>query len=149
MQNYPKARFIYSMRDAFAWYNSLLKHHSRVFKFQVFDDGGVWAPSNQQQMIQNQKNSKLVEEDALSIGEIHIPRFGLENEEELFDREIYMRHHTEHKKNALKILREKNHLLVDVTRDTRSEMKICDFLGIEQPSDQKFPHMNRDPGLVL
>ena len=94
------------------------------------------------------KNSKLVEEDALSIGEIHMLRFGLENEKELFDREIYMRHQADHKKNALKILREKNHLLIDVTRDTRIEMKICDFLKIEQPSDHQFPHLNRDPDLI-
>jgi hypothetical protein len=148
VKHYPKALFIYSMRDSFAWYNSFLKHHSRIFKFQVFDDGGVWTPSNQQQMIQNLKNSKLVEEDALSIGEIHMLRFGLENEEELFDREIYMRHHANHEKNALKILREKSHLLIDVTRDTRIEMKICDFLGIEPPSDQQFPHLNLSQGLA-
>ena len=98
VEHYPKARFIYSMRDTSAWYNSLLKHHSHIFKFQIFDDGGVLTPSNQQQMIQNLKNSKLVEEDALSIGEIHMLRFNLENEEELFNREIYMKYHAEHKK---------------------------------------------------
>ena len=110
----------------------------------------VWAPSNKQKMIQNLKNSKLVEEDTLSIGEIHMLRFGLENEEELFDREIYMMYHANHEKNALKILRKTNHLLIDMTRDTRIEMKICDFLEIEQSSssDQQFPHLNRDPDLI-
>ena len=99
-------------------------------------------PNERQEMIHNLKNFKLMKEDKLSIGDIHIARFELQNENQLFDRDIYMRHHTEHERNALKLLRSKTHLLIDVTKDARVEMKLCDFLEIDQPLN-RFPHLNK------
>lgn len=138
---YPDALFIYSIRDPRAWYNSMVKFHAKVFKFSIFQDGKYWAPCDKEQMIKalRKKTNRAYE---LSIGEIHMIRFGLATENELFDREIYMRHHVDHEKNALKLLRGKNHLMIDVTKDTRIEMKICDFLGVEQPLRHKFPCVN-------
>lgn len=142
VKKYRDAKFIYSIRNPRSWYNSMIKFHAKMFKFSIFQDDKFWSPCDKSEMMRA-LGKKVDSAYELSIGEIHMIRFGLASQNELFNRKIYMQHHIDHEKNALKSLRGTNHLMIDVTRDTRIEMKICDFLEIKQPSSHQFPHANK------
>lgn len=125
MEAYPEAKVVLTVRDPEKWYESTrstIYHISRVTSSPLFSVVGLFAPGPR-------RVSKMVNRV------VWRDTFGNEFENKQHAIEVYERHNKEVKR---KVPPEKL-LVYEVSEGWEP---LCEFLGVEVPKNEPFPHLN-------
>ena len=127
-EHFPKAKFILTVRDSEAWYQSQTRFHSKQFA-----DG-----------------KRLPTKEDLMMAEYRYPGFIFDlitkvwksPENDLYNKDRFIRNYERHNEDVRHFFKDKENFIEINVSDPDSYIKLCNFLG-KDPIHDKFPHLNK------
>lgn len=142
LKYYPDSKFIYSIRWPFAWFRSLVNHHSRLAGFSYAlneSPEGSRIVFDVDDMLEKVLNWHYLGKNQ---AEFMMLVYNLAETRELYNQDKYIKYHIEHRVQAAKLLKGKDALFVDITRDNLSALKIAAFMKIPEEFSLSMPKEN-------
>src|SRR5690606_38030735 len=125
---YPKAKFILTIREEEAWYNSITKFHTKLFSKENK------VPTKQELMEANYRYKGFIREVNRAVWKTP--------EDDLYNKELLLKNYRSHNESILHFFKNKpNFLCIDVSKED-SYVKLAEFIG-RYPLHDKFPHLNK------
>ncbi len=129
-QHFPNAKFILTVRDSESqWYDSLIRFHNQLFK------KGEGVPT-----MEDLKNVPYHYKGF--VWEVRNLVFGFQEEDDPYDREVWIRHYRTHNAAVRDYFRNKTNFLEINLSDIQAYQKMCEFLR-KDPLYDSFPWENK------
>jgi len=137
INNFPNEKFIYTKRDSFKQYISLVNHLSQIANFK-------YDLKNKKLILDKKVVAKKLQNyvwNGHSMLQVIKNRYNLENNNQIFDQEIFMKYQQDHEKNGKKLLSNLDVLFLDL-QNKNSSNELSKFLNLPKKFFNKIPHAN-------
>ena len=137
VRNFPNEKFIYTQRDPYDWYMSLLNHHAHSAGF-------TYTIENNRVYLENTVIDKLSKWNYRGSDQVQMHKllYNLQDESQIYDQNIYMKYQQDHELNARKLLSNVESLFIDI-KNQDSYLHISNFLNIPKNDIIKLPQSNK------